>query len=195
MVKTTVNDLGQKAVELAKTFDESFLELGRTLRTIQEIGDVEDFRRICQAADLGTRKAYYLASIAKQIEGLHIPTKRLRAIGWTKLMTLAPHLSKQNWKDLLELAENNKNRDLQTLIKGEDVEHNQHCVLLYLSADDYKDFVRSAINHGSVRSGRGLLHKEQALMALVHKDLEEQDGPTATKPATKPAFKKKLLVQ
>ena len=67
MVK--IEELGQKAVSLAKDFDESFLELGRTLRQIQEIGGVEDFRRVCEAADIGTRKAYYLASITKNIEG------------------------------------------------------------------------------------------------------------------------------
>ncbi|MET1046272.1 MAG: hypothetical protein ABWX70_06155 [Hyphomicrobium sp.] len=188
-----IEELGQKAVELAKTFDESFLELGKTLWRLQEIGEVEDFRRVCKTADLGTRKAYYLASIAKLINGLHIPTKRLRAIGWTKLMTISPHLTKQNWKELLTLAETNKNRDLQMLVKGEKVEKTQHCVLLYLSKSDYLDFVKSALRHGAARSGRGLLHKEQALMALVRKDLEEYRA-TTTKPAIKPA-KKKVLVQ
>ena len=67
-----IDDLGQKAVGLAKEFDESFIELGRTLRQTQEIGGVEDFRRICEAAGIGTRKAYYLASISEKIEGLHI---------------------------------------------------------------------------------------------------------------------------
>ena len=73
MVKVNVDELGQKAVALAKDFDESFLELGKTLRQIQEIGDVTDFRRICDAAGIGTRKAYYLASITKKIEGLAHP--------------------------------------------------------------------------------------------------------------------------
>ena len=97
-----VDELGQKAVELNKTFDESFIELGRTLRQIQKIGDVTDFRRICDAAGIGTRKAYYLASISEKIEGLHIPTKRLKAVGWTKLMTISPNLTKETWKDLLD---------------------------------------------------------------------------------------------
>ena len=115
-----VDELGQKAVELNKNFDESFIELGRTLRVIQQIGGVEDFRRICEAAGIGTRKAYYLASISEKIEGLHIPTKRLKAVGWTKLMTISPYLTKETWKDLLSAAENNTNRDLQVIVKGED---------------------------------------------------------------------------
>ena len=187
-----VDELGQKAVELNKTFDESFIELGRTLRQIQLIGDVTDFRRICEAAGIGTRKAYYLASISEKIEGLHIPTKRLKAVGWTKLMTISPFLTKETWKDLLAAAEKNTNRDLQSIVKGEEPENNQHCVLLYFNADDYKDFVRSAIHHGAARSGRGLLHKEKAIMALVKKDLEDAD--TEPKPVKKPsAAKKKLL--
>jgi hypothetical protein len=185
-----VDELGQKAVELNKTFDESFIELGRTLRQIQLIGGVEDFRRICEAADIGTRKAYYLASISEKIEGLHIPTKRLKAVGWTKLMTISPKLTKETWKDLLALAEKNSNRDLQSLVRGEEPANNQHCVLLYFSADDYKDFVKSAIGHGAARSGRGLLHKEKAIMALVKKDLEEPHEPAPKKPS---AAKKKLL--
>jgi hypothetical protein len=187
MVK--VDELGQKAVELAKTFDESFLELGKTIRQIQEIGDVTDFRKICDAAGIGTRKAYYLASITKQIEGLHIPTKRLKAVGWTKLMTIHPHLTKETWKDLLELAENNTNRELQLLVKGEEPADNAHCVLLYFNDDDYADFVKSALHHGAARSGRGLLHKEKAIMALVKKDLEEPQEAAPKKPS---AAKKKL---
>ena len=190
MVKVNVDELGQKAVALAKNFDESFLDLGKTLRQIQEIGDVTDFRRICDAANLGTRKAYYLASITKNIEGLHIPTKRLRAIGWTKLMTLAPHLTKANWKDLLTAAENNTNRELQMLVKGETPADNSHCVLLYFNDEDYADFVKSALHHGAARSGRGLLHKEKAIMALVKKDLEEPHEAAPKKPS---AAKKKLL--
>lgn len=190
MVKVNVDELGQKAVALAKNFDESFLDLGKTLRQIQEIGDVTDFRRICDAANLGTRKAYYLASITKNIEGLHIPTKRLRAIGWTKLMTLAPHLTKANWKDLLTAAENNTNRELQMLVKGETPADNSHCVLLYFNDEDYADFVKSALHHGAARSGRGLLHKEKAIMALVKKDLEEPHEAGPKKPS---AAKKKLL--
>ena len=188
MVKD-VEELGQKAVALAKDFDESFIELGRTLRQIQEIGGVDDFRQVCDAAGIGTRKAYYLASITKNIEGLHIPTKRLRAIGWTKLMTLAPHLTKANWKDLLTAAENNTNRELQMLVKGEEPADNSHCVLLYFNDEDYADFVKSALHHGAARSGRGLLHKEKAIMALVKKDLEEPHEAAPKKPS---AAKKKL---
>ena len=189
MVKVNVDELGQKAVALAKDFDESFLELGRTLRQIQEIGGVVDFRKVCDAAGIGTRKAYYLASITKQIEGLHIPTKRLRAIGWTKLMTIHPHLTKATWKDLLEAAENNTNRELQMLVKGETPADNSHCVLLYFNDEDYADFVKSALHHGAARSGRGLLHKEKAIMALVKKDLEEPHEAAPKKPS---AAKKKL---
>ena len=52
--------------------------------------------------------------------------------------------------------------------------------------------MKSAIHHGAARSGRGLLHKEKAIMALVKKDLDEAENEP--KPAKKPsAAKKKLL--
>ena len=180
-----MKELGQKAVELNQTFDESFIELGRTLRQIQEFGGVEEFKKVCEAADIGTRKAYYLASITKHIEGLHIPTKRLRKIGWTKLMTLGQYLTKETWKDLLAAAETSTNRELQSLVKGEEPADNAHCVLLYFNDEDYADFVQSALHHGAARSGRGLLHKEKAIMQLVKKDLGKATPPLPKKPVVK----------
>ena len=50
--------------------------------------------------------------------------------------------------------------------------------------------MKSAIHHGAARSGRGLLHKEKAIMALVKKDLEEPHEAAPKKPS---AAKKKLL--
>ena len=114
----------------------------------------------------------------------------LRAVGWTKLMTICPHLTKANWKELLAAAEKNTNRELQMMVKGEEPANNQHCVLLYFNDDDYKDFVQSALHHGAARSGRGLLNKEKAIMALVKKDLEEPHEAQPKKPS---AAKKKLL--
>ena len=105
-------------------------------------------------------------------------------------MTISPHLTKANWKELLAAAEKNTNRELQMLVKGEEPANNQHCVLLYFNDDDYKDFVQSALHHGAARSGRGLLNKEQAIMALVKKDLDEPHEAQPKKPS---AAKKKLL--
>ena len=189
MVKVMLKSSDRRQSLSRRISTRAFIELGRTLRQIQEIGGVVDFRKVCDAADIGTRKAYYLASITKNIEGLHIPTKRLRAIGWTKLMTIAPHLTKANWKDLLTAAENNTNRELQMLVKGETPADNSHCVLLYFNDEDYADFVKSALHHGAARSGRGLLHKEKAIMSLVKKDLEEPHEAAPKKPS---AAKKKL---
>ena len=104
-------------------------------------------------------------------------------------MTIHPHLTKATWKDLLEAAENNTNRELQMLVKGETPADNSHCVLLYFNDEDYADFVKSALHHGAARSGRGLLHKEKAIMSLVKKDLEEPHEAAPKKPS---AAKKKL---
>ena len=186
-----VDELGQKAVELNKNFNESFIELGRTLRVIQQIGGVEDFRRICDAAGIGTRKAYYLASISEKIEGLHIPTKRLKAVGWTKLMTISPFLTKETWKEMLERrGEQYQPRpagDRQGRDAGE--QPALRPALFQRGGLQGLRQVGDQLTAPPVR-GVGLLHKEKAVMALVKKDLDEPHEAAPKKPS---AAKKKLL--
>ena len=54
------------ALELASKFEENFVELGRRLRLLQD-NNQNLFKGVCAKTGLDLRKAYYLASMARQI--------------------------------------------------------------------------------------------------------------------------------
>jgi hypothetical protein len=68
-------DKYEDALELASKFEENFVELGRLLRFLQD-HNPNLFKGVCKETGLSPRKAYYLASLARQIEKLAIPDKR-----------------------------------------------------------------------------------------------------------------------
>ena len=164
MVKAT--DLYNKAVALSEKFDEHFLELAKTLRTLRDV-DLKKFRDCVQNSGIGLRKAYYMVEIDKTFEHLNVLPSRLRNIGWTKLMLIAKQINKQNAKQLLKWAEDNTAMDLKQLIKGEKPEGNAHCIMLYFSEKDYAEFAKVLQQHGGEISGRTIANKEQALMNVI----------------------------
>ncbi len=64
------------ALELASKFEENFVELGRRLRLLQD-NNQNLFKGVCAKTGLDLRKAYYLASMARQIDKLSIPDQQL----------------------------------------------------------------------------------------------------------------------
>lgn len=167
MVKT--EELYSSAVALAKAFDSSFMELAGQLRQLQE-QDPERFRDFVKATNIGLRKAYYLISVDKTFKPLKVPKKMLVELGWTKLMTIQPHVTKQNYLDLIEYAKTHTVQQLKEYLKGgsqEDVDKNQHAVLMYFSPEDYSTLVDALLQHGASRSGRGIVDKEKAMIRLL----------------------------
>jgi len=153
-----------RAVRLAARFDDDFMELGRLLKRLQE-RDHELFKQVCGETHLDRRKAYYLVQIARRVEGLPIPRERLARIGWTKMQLVADQLMRQNWREMLELAEQHTARGLKAVLAGKRA--NERCVVLYLRPKDYQRFANALLKHGARPNGAGLLNKEQAVMALI----------------------------
>ena len=160
------DDLYKKAVSLSDEFDLHFMELAKTLRTLQEV-DMGQFRDCIMNTGIGLRKAYYLVDIDKTFETLKIAPSRLRKIGWTKLMLIAKQINKQNAKQLLQWAEDNTAVALKRLLKGEKVEDNSHCVMLYFSPKQFEEFAKVLAAHGGEVSGRSIANKEEALMNVI----------------------------
>ena len=152
------NDLYEKAIELSKRFDERFLDLASTLRQLRDV-DPHLFRLCVENSHISLRKAYYLLEVAETFEKLHVPEKRLMAIGWTKLQVIAGHVTKQNVGTLLKLAETENTRDLKAMMKGETAKTRPHCVLMYFTEDQYAEFVDAVLEFGGAKSGRGLVGK------------------------------------
>jgi hypothetical protein len=84
-------------------------------------------------------------------------------------MTISKHVTSHNWDELLTLAEGNTNKDLETLMRGDEPNDHSHCVLLYFSPREYKMFQEALVANGGTRSGRGIQNKEKAILRLIKK--------------------------
>jgi hypothetical protein len=157
-----------RAVRLAARVDDDFIELARLLWRLKE-RDQELFTEVCEKTRLDRRKAYYLVQIARTIDGLPIQREQLAGIGWTKMQVIADQLTRHNWREMLELAEQHTARGLKAVLAGKRA--NERCVVLHLRPKDYQRFAKAIMKHGARPNGSGLLNKEQALMALI--DLAE----------------------
>jgi hypothetical protein len=80
-MKDLLNPLLVKAIAQIAKLEDEFLQLGSTLRHLQQ-SSPKDFKRLASLPQLGLRKAYYLVSIDKAFGGKKIPPERLKKIGW-----------------------------------------------------------------------------------------------------------------
>ena len=98
-----IQELYDKALALSANVEDNFLELGRSLRHLQD-RDPDLFQQVVTKGELGRRKAYYLVEVSRTFDKAPVPKSRLRKIGWTKLQLIAKHVTPHNLDDLLELA-------------------------------------------------------------------------------------------
>lgn len=174
----STEDLFQKALTLSGDVEDNFLELGKSLRQLQD-RDSELFHKIVAKTNLGRRKAYYLVEVSRIFDPLPVPRSRLRKIGWTKLQLIGKHVTAGNLEELLELAESINSKELERQMRGEKPLGNAHCVLMYFSPKDYAELEEALLSHGGTGSGRGILNKEKALINVVRavKDSTNEKAP------------------
>jgi hypothetical protein len=96
------------------------------------------------------------------------PKQRMLNIGWSKLRLLAPHINKENLDELLAQAEAHPVHELQEILKGSS-ETAKHCVLLYMTENQYAIFGKVIQRYGATRSPRGYHGKEEALTDALNK--------------------------
>jgi len=163
-------DLFDKAMALSKNVDDAFLELGRTLRQLQD-REPQRFQDIVAKSDLGRRKAYYLVDVSRVFDPLQVSRARLRKVGWTKLAMIAKQVTQDNIDELLDLAEQNNAKELERMMRGEKPLGNSHCVLMYFSPKQYEEVEEALVHHGARKAerGRGLVEKEKALLKMIRK--------------------------
>jgi len=174
----SVNEIYEKAMQMSKNIEDTFLDLGRQLRQLQD-RDPEKFLEIIQKSDLGRRKAYYLVEVSKTFDPLPISRPRLKKLGWTKLQLIGKHVNKDNVEDLVTLAENSSARQLEKQMRGEEPVPNARCVLMYFSLADYGKFEEALLANGAKRnpkgSKEGLQGKESALMTIIRNVLNTDE--------------------
>ena len=163
-------DLLERVTTLSKDVDDTFLDLGRTLRQLQN-REPQLFSDVVAKAGLGVRKAYYLVDVSRAFDPLKVSPAKLKAVGWTKLATIAKRVTQENVEELLGLAEQYNVKELERMARGDHPLGNSRCVMMYFSPIEYEELEEALIRHGArtSRGGRGLADKEKALMTIVRK--------------------------
>jgi len=177
MMALKTEDLFDKAMTLSKNVDDTFLELGRTLR--QLLGrDPQLFQEIVAKSDIGRRKAYYLVDVSRVLQ---VSRTRLKKVGWTKLMMIAKQVTQDNVDELLDLAEQNNVKELERMMRGEKPLGDSHCVLMYFSPEQYEELEEALLHYGARKAGhgRGLVEKEKALLNVIRKAMGRGEGDQA----------------
>ena len=162
---TRLEKLLQTAVKLSARPDDTFLDLARALAAIYA-QDKALLGRFIAESGIGRRKAYYLLELGKRLADLGVPDKRFEKIGWTKLQIIGKHLTRRNAEKLLGWAKECNAPQLTARVRGE-APSKTHCVLLYFSPAQYRQFEKAILTKGGKRSGRGLVGKEAAIMRMV----------------------------
>jgi len=99
----STEDIYSRALELSGHVEETFLDLGKHLRQLQD-RDPDLFQKIVDKSNLGRRKAYYLVDISNAFAKLTVSPSRLKKIGWTKLSLIAKKVTQSNVEDMLSCA-------------------------------------------------------------------------------------------
>ncbi len=146
----------------------NFIQLAKELRELQE-AKPDIFLKVAKMAGLSGRKAYALARISRQFDDLGVQEERLQAVGWTKLQVIGRYLSENNAEHLLQLAEGNTVHELESRLRGEPPVEDARVLVFYFSPEDFERLKAKLIKHGAIVSGKGLLKKEAAMMALIDK--------------------------
>jgi hypothetical protein len=185
-------ELYDKALALSANVEDNFLDLGRSLRQLQD-RDPDLFQQVVKKGDLGRRKAYYLVEVSRIFDPLPVPRSRLRNIGWTKLQLIGKHVTPHNLEDLLQLAESVNSKELERRMRGEKPLKNARCVVMYFSPKQYAEFEEALLKNGGEPSGRGIVGKEKALINALRKAESglEKVQPAKGKPTHEPPEKSK----
>src|SRR3546814_18427156 len=108
--------------------NKDFLTLARRLREVQDMAP-DIFSQVIEAAGLGKRRAYALVQIHNSFRKLDFDRERLLAVGWTKALTIAPHVNQQTCEELPSLAAEHTDHDLAITDTGGPINVHQHVVL------------------------------------------------------------------
>jgi hypothetical protein len=164
----SIEDLYDRVLSLSADVEDNFLELGRSLRQLQD-RDPDLFQQVAKKENLKRRKAYYLVEVSRTFDKAPVPRSRLRKIGWTKLQLIGKHVTPHNLDDLLQLAESVNSKELERQMRGEKPLGDAHCVVMYFSPKQYAEFKAALLKNGAKPSGRGMVDKEKALINALRK--------------------------
>ena len=118
VANTKADTIRKKVQDLRKQVETAFIEMAGPLLEIRENEYYKDwnfssFADYCEfEVGMKPRRAVYLTDVWKMKTELKIPETELKAIGWTKAKELVSSATKDNIKELLQLAKDNSTREL-----------------------------------------------------------------------------------
>jgi len=120
---TRANEVREKIAELNSGIEADFLDLASLLSEAYhkefylEWG-FSSFEEYCtKELDTKYRKAMYFVEIWDKVKVLDLPSKKVKAIGWTKMKDLVSVASEENVDDLVEKAEKQSSREFTEVVK------------------------------------------------------------------------------
>jgi hypothetical protein len=166
LVSMSDKSLNEKVEWAAHWTEDGFLLLAKRLREVQD-KTPELFASVAGLCGIGLRKAFYLARIDRQFRTLGVDGNRLYAIGWSKLRLIGDCINGVNREQLLKLAETCTARELELKMRNVEPVDGTQCVNLYFEPAEYEVFAATILNHGGLKSGRGLTGQEKALIKAL----------------------------
>lgn len=151
---------------IAEHLGSSFWKIARYFHELQ-LHAPDRLPTVAKLVGMSRRRAFYFGQIYRVFSSLEVDEHRLDRVGWTKLKILANHVTKANCEQLLDLAEGCTARELSILMRDDVPVDGTRVVLLYLKPKSYEVFEKAVLSFGAKRVGRGLVHKEQALVKAL----------------------------
>lgn len=165
MFAATPSQLKKRVRALAPKAQDQFIDLALSLAALYEVA-AGQFKQIVKDAGLGSRKAYYLVNIAKQLRPHLRHRARLQHLGWTKCQIVGRSLPGRDFLELLKFAENHSTQELAAYARKQKTSSTR-CVLLYFTPSEYRHYEEAVLQFGARKRGRGLAEKEAATIRLA----------------------------
>lgn len=173
-VPSDLSPLQLEALRLAAKPTKSFHAFAHALYAAHS-EDRTFLHMVRRNAGMKRRTLFYLINVGKFLNDYGVSEKDAERIGWTKIQIVARHVGcnrvvgKRMIQRYLTIAEHTTAHRLPTALNDQDDDRTaaNRTVLLRIPADAYPALENALLAHGAEKQGRGLVGKEQAIMALV----------------------------
>ncbi len=156
----------EKQIEISAILaGDGLLSVAKTLHQIQN-ENPERFAAVAKLLKLDRLDAHFLVRLDRVFRDLNIFDDRMMALGWPKLVILCDYISRDNRKQLLDIANKSTPKELEEILKK------QHAgtkpMVLYLTDEQYGVLEKAILAHGGVHSKRYRDRYSGKEEALVH---------------------------
>lgn len=169
----------KKVAKLANEPALHFFDLAQALAELHAT-NVEALARLPAVSGISRRRMFYLLRVGQLIGRHSIERSMAEKVGWTKLKTIARHISKTGeisdaaLNGYLDLAIHTRASDLAEVLRGDDVPQ-RRAVQFQLNSRARAELRNTLIAYGAKTTRRGLVGKEKALTQIVRAAMKHQN--------------------